>query len=179
MISGALYQPGDPELSAYRAQARDDLYRFNHAPASDMPARLAILAELFGTFGEDAYLEPWFHCDYGCNIHVGARFYANANCVILDVAPVHIGDDVMLAPMVGIYTATHPVDAATRISGVELGYPITIGNRVWLGGGVTVCPGVTIGDDTVVGAGAVVTKDLPAGVVAVGNPARAVKDVPS
>jgi maltose O-acetyltransferase len=113
--------------------------------------------------------------DYGFNIHLGQRFYANANCVLLDVAEIRIGDDTMLAPGVQLLTATHPVDAQERISGRELGFPITIGSRVWLGGGVIVGPGVTIGDDVVVGSGAVVVKDLPDRVVAVGNPARVVR----
>jgi maltose O-acetyltransferase len=177
MIAGELYSPADPELSAFRVQTRDQLFRFNHMAPDRMRERLGILDDLFGSFGPDGYIEPALHCDYGCNIHVGARFYANANCVMLDVAEIRIGDDVMLAPMVGLYTATHPIDPVARTSGRELGIPITIGNRVWLGGGVTVGPGVTIGADTVVGAGSVVVKDLPAGVVAVGNPARVIREV--
>lgn len=177
MIGGAPYRPDDPELSAYRAQARSLEFRFNHTPPEQLEARRSLLADLFGTFGEGSHIEPTFHCDYGINIHVGPRFYANANCVLLDVAEIRIGADVMLAPMVGLYTATHPVDPDLRVSGVEYGFPITIGDRVWLGGGVQVGPGVSIGADTVVGAGAVVVKDLPAGVVAVGNPARVVREV--
>lgn len=177
MISGQLYRPDDPELVAYRVHTRTVMDRFNSAAATDAPARVAALRELFGSAGADLWVEQRLHVDYGCNIHVGDRFYANANCVFLDVAEIRIGDDVMLAPAVGLYTATHPLDAATRISGQELGYPITIGDRVWIGGGVTVCPGVTIGEETVIGAGAVVTKDLPARVVAVGNPARVVKEL--
>lgn len=175
MISGQLYAPDDPELQAYRNQTKHQLWRFNHAAPG--PERIGVLAELFGSGGEGAYVEPWLHVDYGCNIHVGRNFYANANCVLLDVAEIRIGDDVMLAPMVGLYTATHPVDPQERISGRELGYPITLGDRVWLGGGVSVAPGVTIGADTVVGAGSVVTKDLPPRVVAVGNPARVIRTI--
>ncbi|MGV1005680.1 MAG: sugar O-acetyltransferase [Candidatus Nanopelagicales bacterium] len=177
MISGRLYRPADPELAEYRQQARTLEHRFNSGDPTLNDAQVATLRELLGHAGEEPWIEQRLHVDYGINIHIGDRFYANANCVLLDVAEIRIGDDVMLAPAVGLYTATHPVDAETRVSGVELGYPITIGNRVWLGGGVIVCPGVTIGDDTVVGAGAVVTKDLPARVVAVGNPARVIKEL--
>lgn len=177
MISGQPYRPDDPELAAHREQARDLVFRFNHTPPTQMATRQALLTDLFGAFGEGSHIEPNLHCDYGTNIHIGPRFYANANCVLLDVAEIRIGADVMLAPMVGLYTATHPVDPELRVSGVEYGFPITIGDRVWLGGGVQVGPGVTIGADTVVGTGAVVVKDLPAGVVAVGNPARVVREV--
>lgn len=177
MIAGELYRPSDPELLAYRQQAREILHRFNTLGPAQAQTRRDVLRDLFGSVGCDPWVEQRLHVDYGCNIHVGDRFYANANCVLLDVAEIRIGDDAMLAPAVGLYTATHPLDAATRVSGVELGFPITIGNRVWLGAGVIVCPGVTIGDDVVVGAGAVVTKDLPDRVVAVGNPARVVREL--
>ena len=122
-------------------------------------------------------MEPSFHCDLGLNIHVGERFYANANCVLLDVAEIRIGDDAWLASGVQLLTATHPLDPQERNSGLELGFPITLGNRVWLGAGVLVGPGVTIGDETVVGFGSVVVKDLPPRVVAVGNPARAIRSL--
>lgn len=177
MIAGELYRPSDPELLAYRQQAREILHRFNTLGPAQAQTRRDVLRDLFGSVGCDPWVEQRLHVDYGCNIHVGDRFYANANCVLLDVAEIRIGDDAMLAPAVGLYTATHPLDAATRVSGLELGFPITIGNRVWLGAGVIVCPGVTIGDDVVVGAGAVVTKDLPDRVVAVGNPTRVVREL--
>ena len=177
MIAGELYAPGDPELVAARARARSLEFRFNHTPPERADERDRILRELLGTVGESVEIEPTLHCDYGVNIHLGDHFYANANCVLLDVAEIRIGNQVMLAPGVQLLTATHPVDAVERTSGRELGFPITIGNRVWLGGGVIVGPGVTIGDDVVVGSGAVVVKDLAAGVVAVGNPARIVREL--
>ena len=177
MISGQPYRPGDPELVAARARARSLEFRYNHTPPEERDERQRVLHELFGTLGESVEVEPMLHCDYGFNIHVGDHFYANANCVLLDVAEIRIGDGVMLAPGVQLLTATHPVDPVERTSGRELGYPITLGNRVWLGGGVIVGPGVTIGDDVVVGSGAVVVKDLPDRVVAVGNPARVIREV--
>ena len=174
MIAGELYLPADPELVALRGWAREQLLRFNTTPPA---SRRGVLRELFGSTGEQFEVEYGLHVDYGINIHLGERFYANANTVMLDVAPVRVGDDTMFGPGVQLLTATHPVDPVARISGRELGFPITIGSRVWLGGGVIAGPGVTIGDDTVVGSGAVVVKDLPARVVAVGNPARIVRAV--
>ncbi len=176
MISGKPYRPGDPEISAARRWARDLEYRFNHTPPGERAQRQALIRELFGSVGTFE-IEPNLHVDYGINIHVGDEFYANANCVLLDVAPIHIGDQTMFAPAVQLLTATHPVDAQERVSGLELGQAIRIGSRVWLGGGVIVCPGVTIGDDVVVGAGSVVVRDLPDRVVAVGNPARVVREL--
>lgn len=177
MIAGELYLPEDPELVAARAWARSMTFRFNHTPPEDGDQRSKILRDLFGSCGSSCTVEPTLHVDYGFNIFIGEGFYANANCVLLDVAPIRIGPGTMLAPGVQLLTATHPVDAEERLSGRELGYPITIGSRVWLGGGVIVGPGVTIGDDVVVGSGAVVIKDLPDRVVAVGNPARVIREV--
>jgi maltose O-acetyltransferase len=177
MISGHPYLPSDPELASARRRARSLTFRFNQTPAEEGHARRDLLLELLGSAAGKAYIEPVFHCDYGFNIHVGARFYANANCVMLDVAEIRTGDDVMLGPAVQLLTATHPVDPVERVAGRELGHPIIMGDRVWLGGGVIVCPGVTIGDDVVVGAGAVVTRDLPNGVVAAGNPARVIRTI--
>jgi maltose O-acetyltransferase len=174
MISGELYLSGDPELVALRAWAREQVRRFNSTPPD---RRAEVLRELLGSAGASLEVEYGLHVDYGINIHVGERFYANANCVLLDVAQIRIGDDTMLGPGVQLLTATHPVDPVARTSGRELGFPITIGSRAWLGGGVIVGPGITIGDDVVVGSGAVVTKDLPDRVVAVGNPARIIREV--
>ncbi|MCA1921673.1 DapH/DapD/GlmU-related protein, partial [Buttiauxella noackiae] len=139
--------------------------------------RSELLEQLLGQ-SLDAYIEPSFRCDYGYNIFLGKNFYANFDCVILDVCPVHIGENCMLAPGVHIYTATHPLDAVTRNSGVEFGKPVTIGNNVWIGGRAVINPGVTIGDNVVIGAGSVVTKDIPANSVVAGNPARLIKMVP-
>lgn len=178
MIAGEPYRPGDPELTAVRAWARSLTFRYNHTPPEQDAERRAILRDLFGSSGRWCTIEPSLHVDYGLNLHIGEGFYANANCVFLDVAPIRIGAGTMFGPAVQLLTATHPVDAAERLSGRELGFPITIGSRVWLGGGVIVGPGVTIGDDVVVGSGAVVVKDLPDRVVAVGNPARVVRELP-
>jgi maltose O-acetyltransferase len=177
MISGEPYLSDDPELVAARRRARSLAFRFNHTPPEQADTRRSLLRELLGSTGERFEIEPTLHVDYGFNIHLGEGFYANANCVLLDVAQIRIGRDTMFGPAVQLLTATHPVDPQERISGRELGYGITIGERVWLGGGVIVGPGVTIGDDVVVGSGAVVVKDLPAGVVAVGSPARVVRTV--
>ncbi len=143
-------------------------------PPDEKTERQNILAELLGQ-SEGAYIEPSFRCDYGYNISLGKNFYANFDCVMLDVCPVRIGDNCMLAPGVHIYTATHPLDAEERNSGVEFGKPVTIGNNVWIGGRAVINPGVTIGDNVVVASGAVVTKDVPANVVVGGNPAKIIK----
>lgn len=177
MISGEPYLSDDPELVAARARARSLTFRFNHTPPEQGETRRDLLRALLGSTGQRLEIEPTLHVDYGFNIHLGEGFYANANCVLLDVAEIRIGRDTMFGPAVQLLTATHPVDPQERISGRELGYPISIGDRVWLGGGVIVGPGVTIGDDVVVGSGAIVVKDLPSGVVAVGNPARVVRTV--
>jgi maltose O-acetyltransferase len=175
MVGGELYDPADPELVALRGTARSLTHRFNHTPPDQGGTRSALLRELFSAVGPACTIEPTLHVDYGCNISVGERCYANANNVWLDVAPIRIGDDAMLGPGVQLLTATHPTDRAERTAGLELGLAITLGDAVWLGGAVIVCPGVTIGDGTVVGAGSVVVQSLPAGVVAVGNPARIVR----
>lgn len=176
MLAGDLYLATDPQLVAERLACRRLLKRLNDsepvdpADASAVGDRLALLRALLGNVGDGAWIEPPFHCDYGQNIQVGARFYANFQCIVLDCAKVTIGDDVFFAPGVHVYTATHPIDAATRVAGPELAKPVTIGDRVWLGGGTIVLPGVTIGSGTVVGAGSVVTRSLPDNVVAAGNP---------
>ncbi len=177
MIAGELYLPADPELTAARERARSLEFRYNHTPPAQVEVRQAIMRELLGSTGPTFEIEPNLHVDYGVNIHLGDGFYANAHCVLLDVAEIRIGAGTMFGPGVQLLTATHPVDPTERLSGRELGFPITIGKRVWLGGGVIVGPGLTIGDDVVVGSGAVVVKDLPDGVVAVGNPARVVRSV--
>ncbi len=149
------------------------LRRYNQTTEEEWENRTQILQELFGSVGESPSILPPFHCDYGSNIHVGNRFYMNYGCVILDCNTVHIGSDVLCAPYVQIYTAYHPTDPAVRLTGRELAAPIVIGNNVWIGGGAIICPGVTIGDNTTIGAGSVVVKDIPANVIAVGNPCRA------
>ena len=138
-------------------------------------SRSQILQELFGQVGQNVTILPPLHCDYGKNIYAGDGLYMNYGCVILDCNTVHIGDNVLCAPYVQIYTAYHPTDPETRLSGKELAAPIKIGNNVWIGGGAIICPGVTIGDNTTIGAGSVVVKDIPANVVAVGNPCRVIR----
>ena len=175
MLAGQLYDAGDAELTGMRNRARA-LTRAYNASTEDQPEqRLRLLGELFGRLGPGGAIEPPFHCDYGTHIFAGARLYMNFNCVVLDVNEVHLGDNVFFGPGVQVLTATHPLEAAERIRGPELGYPIRIGNNVWIGGGAIICPGVTIGDDTTIGAGSVVVRDIPARVLAVGNPCRVVR----
>ncbi len=172
MLAGELYRADDPELHQMRLDARRRMRLYNHSLETESARRREILAELLGGIGARIEIEPPFYCDYGRHIFAGERLYMNFGCVILDCAEVHIGDDVQCGPYVQILTAHHPVDAAERCAGPELATPIRIGSRVWLGAGVIVCPGVTIGDGTTVGAGSVVTRDIPANVLAVGNPCR-------
>ena len=174
MLAGDLYI-ADAELAAETLRARVLTDEFNRSPAAAVDARHRILRQLLGSFGEDSEIRPPFHCDYGYQIHVGARTFVNFGLVALDVARITIGDDVQIGPNVQLLTPTHPVDAGLRRDKWEAAEPIALAANVWLGGGVIVLPGVTIGENTVVGAGAVVTKDLPPNVVAVGNPARVLR----
>ncbi|AXE04732.1 maltose O-acetyltransferase [Salmonella enterica subsp. houtenae] len=176
MIAGALYCPTDETLFQDRLRARRLIHQYNHTTPDEINKRQAILRDLLGR-SENAYIEPSFRCDYGYNIFLGRSFYANFDCVMLDVCPIHIGDNCMLAPGVHIYTATHPLDAIERNSGKELGKPVTIGNNVWIGGRAVINPGVTIGDNAVVASGAVVIKNVPSDVVVGGNPARIIKNL--
>lgn len=174
MLSGHPYRPGDAELQAAMAAAKIWMVRYNAALAESPTARRALLRERLGTVGEGAVIRPPFHCDYGSHIHLGAGVFLNYNCVILDVAEVHIGDGTQIGPAVQIYAADHPRDPQQRAQGLELARPVRIGRNVWIGGGAIVLPGVSIGDDAVVGAGSVVTRDVAAGTTVVGNPARVV-----
>lgn len=171
MLAGELYRANDPQLVEERRRAKAICRSYN---ASENVPDAELLRELFG-HATDAYIEPPFFCDYGYNIRLGARFYANHGLIILDVMPVTIGDDVFIAPNVVISAATHPLDVETRNSGLESGKPITIGRGVWIGSGAQILPGVTIGDGTTIGAGAVVTEDIPANCVAAGNPSRVIR----
>jgi maltose O-acetyltransferase len=175
MLAGELYQASDPELVAARIAAQRLLARYNATEPDDAAGRLALLRRLFGAVGDGADIQPRFHCDYGYNIRLGQRCFINYNCVFLDCAAIEIGDDLQMAPAVQLYTAYHPLDRAQRAAGWEAAKPIRIGSGVWIGGGAIVLPGVTIGDGSVVGAGSVVTHDLPAGSLALGNPARIVR----
>jgi len=177
MISGELYEPGDPELTADRLRCQILLEQFNATSATDAGLRHKLLHDLIGHIGEDSVVLPRLSCDYGYQIRIGARTFINYGAIILDAAPVTIGDDVQFGPGVQLLTSTHPLEASLRRTGRESAEPITIGFSAWLGGGVVVCPGVTVADETVVGAGAVVTRDLPPRVLAAGNPARVIRDL--
>ena len=177
MLAGELYIADDPELIAESLRARLLCEQFNRSSAADETLRGQILTELLGALGEESVIRPPFYCDYGLHISIGARTFVNFGMTALDVAPITIGDDVQIATNVQLLTATHPVDPKLRRAKWESGAPIVIADNVWLSGGVIVLPGVTIGENTVVGAGAVVTKSLPANVLAVGNPARVVREI--
>jgi maltose O-acetyltransferase len=177
MLSGELYLADDPELRADAVRCDALLARFNATRATDVDERRRILTDLLGELGEGTVIRPPLFMDYGYQTSVGSGTFINVNCVILDVGRVRIGADVQIGPNVQILTPTHPIDPEQRRSGLEAAKPITIEDNVWLGGGAIVLAGVTIGRDTVVGAAAVVTKDLPPGVVAVGNPARVIRPV--
>ncbi|MGF7072267.1 sugar O-acetyltransferase [Mucilaginibacter sp. R-33] len=177
MISGELYNAGDAELVAARSKARQLFTQYNAASYDDKETKTALLKQLLGSFKGNIDVQSPFYCDYGFNIIAGNNLFLNFNCIILDCARVTFGDNVFLAPNVQLYTAYHPVMAAERIKGPEYAAPITIGNNVWLGGGVIVCPGVAIGDNTTIGAGSVVTKSIPANVVAAGNPCRVIREL--
>jgi maltose O-acetyltransferase len=177
MLAGEFYIADDPELRRDARMAMELTAEYNNSPVADERLRRRILGRLLGSFGQGAEIRPPFHCDYGYQIHIGARTFANFGLVALDVGRIDIGDDVQIGPGVQLLTATHPLDAAARRAKWEAGAPIRIGDNAWLGGGVIVCPGVTIGADTVIGAGAVVSRDVPAGVLAAGVPARVVRSL--
>lgn len=177
MIAGELYDPLDPQLVEDRIQARLLLKALNDGREDDPDTRNKILASLFPKAGASLWLQPPFYCDYGYNITIGERVFFNFNCVVLDVAPVRIGSRTMFGPNVQIYAATHPLDHKERSSGLEYGKPITIGDDVWVGGSVVICPGVSIGDRSIIGAGSVVTKDIPADSIAAGNPCRIIRSL--
>ncbi|MCX4349769.1 MAG: sugar O-acetyltransferase [Alphaproteobacteria bacterium] len=172
MLSGQLYRAEDGELSALRFEARNLCHVFNRTNENQKSYRQKIIRELLGRVGTNVNIHPSFRCDYGFPITIGNNFYANYDCIILDVCPVTIGDNVMFGPRVCIYTAGHPLDAEVRAAGVEYGKPVTIGDNVWIGGNTVVNPGVKIGNNVVIGSGSVVTKDIPDNVIAAGNPCR-------
>ncbi len=175
MLSGELYNAADAQLVMERRRARDLLQAYNASREEAQDERRRLLSELIGSLGERVWLEPPFYCDYGGNISLGEDVYFNFNCVVLDVARVTVGARSMFGPAVQIYTATHPLSAEERRSGLEAGQPITIGEDVWVGGAAVICPGVTIGSRSVIGAGSVVTRDIPEGVFAAGNPCRVIR----
>jgi maltose O-acetyltransferase len=174
MLAGELYDPLDPALVLARNRARDWCQDLNATREADQDLRRGILKQLFGRGGDSVWMQPPFFCDYGENILLGERVFFNFNCVVLNVCQVQIGDFTLFGPAVQIYTATHPLDAALRRQ-QEFGRPIAIGSDVWVGGGAIICPGVTIGSASVIGAGSVVTRDVPAGMFAAGNPCRVIR----
>lgn len=177
MLSGLPYKGWMDGLSEERRINSCRIYEYNSLHPDDTKRRDALLREMLGGVGTDVYFTQPFHSDYGSNIFIGNNFFANFNCVILDVAKVTIGDHVMFGPNVSLYTAGHPLHPVSRRSGYEYGIEITIGDNVWLGGNVVVNPGVKIGSNVVIGSGSVVTKDIPDGVFAAGNPCRVIREI--
>jgi maltose O-acetyltransferase len=177
MLAGDLYDPLDPQLVAERRRARLLAKALNDTRDDQQEERARLIRTLIPASGRDTWIEPPFYCDYGHNITLGDRVFFHFNCVVLDVAPVSIGSRVLFAPAVQIYAATHPLSAEARAGGLELGKAVSIGDDVWVGGGAIVCPGVRIGEGSVVAAGSVVTRDIPAGVLAAGNPCRVIREI--
>ncbi|MEM9450477.1 MAG: sugar O-acetyltransferase [Cyanobacteria bacterium P01_E01_bin.6] len=177
MLIGELYDPTDPQLTAERQRARMLCQSLNASSNAEDELRQRIFQDLFRSLGNDFWLEPPFYCDYGSNITIGDRVFFNFNCVVLDPAPVTIGHNVFIGPSVQLYTAMHPLDASERRTWKEYAKPISIGSDVWIGGGAIVCPGVRIGNQSVIGAGSVVTRDIPSHVLAVGNPCRIIRSI--
>lgn len=178
MLAGLWYSAVDPQLLEELNAVKEIIHRYNALPPSEQETRLAILKDLLGSIGDDSIIinQP-FYCDYGKQISVGKRFFANFNFTVLDEAPVTIGDDCFIGPNVSIYTACHSTDPEERNSRREWAEPVSIGNNVWIGGSVTILPGVTVGNNVTIGAGSVVTKDIPDNVVAAGNPCRIIKSL--
>jgi maltose O-acetyltransferase len=176
MLAGELYDPLDPELVQDRVRARDLCQRLNASGEAEQEVRRQILKELLGAGGESAWIQPPFYCDYGSNLKLGERVFFNFNCVVLDVCQVVIGDFTLFGPAAQIYTAMHPMNAELRRK-QEFAKPIEIGSDVWVGGGAIICPGVKIGRRSVIGAGSVVTRDIPESVFAAGNPCRVIRAI--
>ena len=177
MLSGELYDALDEQLSAERTTARLLIQQLNHSSPDEPLTIAAVLNKLLPNAGKDLWIQPPFFCDYGYNIEAGEKVFFNFNCVVLDVMKVRIGSRTLFGPNVQIYTATHPINFAERATGLEYAKPITIGEDVWVGGSVVICPGVTIGHRCVIGAGSVVTKDIPDDVFAAGNPCKVIRSL--
>lgn len=175
MLAGLFYNASDPELAQARQEARRLLWQYNATDPADQAKRTELAGALFGKAGKNLNIEPPFFCDYGSQIYFGDNVFVNFNCVILDCAKVEIGGGTQIGPAAQIYTATHPLDPKARADGKEFAAPVRIGKNVWIGGGAVILPGITVGDGAVIGAGAVVTKDVAAYAVAVGNPARVIR----
>lgn len=177
MLNGEYYISWDEELTLEREKAKDLLFDFNNTRPSLRVERETIIRKIFGEVGKNCWIESPFNCDYGYNITVGDNFYTNTNCCILDCARVTIGNNVWIGPNVGIYTPNHAFDNQERTQGYEKSLPIEIGDNVWICGGVTITGGVKIGENSIIGAGSVVTKNIPAGVIAAGNPAKVIREI--
>lgn len=177
MLLGELYIASDPELRKEFKRSKEFVRKYNSTTEDEIDLRTDLIKGIFKSVGKNCYIEPPFHCDYGCRISVGDNFYANYDAIIIDVNEVIIGDNVLFGPKVGIYTAGHPIDADIRNELLEYGKKIEIGNNVWVGGNTVVNPGVKVGDNVVIGSGSVVTKDIPSNVVAVGNPCRVLREI--
>ena len=177
MLSGKLYNPLLDGLLEDRENAKKLCYDYNQLSPEKIEEKQYIIKRLFNKTGQNFTIEPTFYCDYGYNIEIGENFYSNHNLVILDPAKVSFGDNVFIGPNCGFYTPEHPINAEERNKGLEYAKPITVGNNVWIGGGVSVLSGVSIGDNVVIGAGSVVVKDIPANTVAVGNPCKVIKNI--
>ena len=177
MIAGKPYQAFGSELLEERQHAKELIFAINTLPPRDIDKRNELLRKLLGTTGKSFFIEPPFRCDYGYNIEIGEDFYSNYNLIILDCAKVSIGNNVLIGPNVGIYTAGHPIHHEKRNQGFEYAFPIHIGNNVWIGAGVIINPGITIGDNAVIGSGSVITKDIPSDVIAVGNPCKVLRKI--
>jgi len=175
--AGLLYDTTVPEREADHIRCADLCWEYNRTRPSDIEKRERLLRQIFGVLGSEPYVEPYFFCGFGYNIEAGDRFFVNNNCVFVDPGKIIFGDDVKIAPQCGFYTALHPLDPEYRKANIEAAYPIRVGNNVWFGGGVKVLPGVTIGDNCVIGAGSVVTKDIPANSLAMGNPCRVIRQI--
>ena len=176
MLAGEMYDPLDPELCQERQRARDLCLQLNATREDQTELRKELCREIFGAHS-DVWIQPPFFCDYGRNVALGKKVFFNFNCVVLDVMRVAIGDNVLFGPSVQIYTATHPISAEERRTWKEFAKPVTIGSDVWVGGGAIICPGVTIGSRSIIGAGSVVTRDIPDDVVAAGNPCRVIRSL--
>jgi maltose O-acetyltransferase len=177
MLAAEMYDATDPQLAAERQRARDLCKSLNESHDNEQELRNRIIRELFGSAGDAVWIEPPFYCDYGSNISLGSKVFLNFNCIILDPGAVIIGSNVLLGPSVQIYTATHPMSASERLNYLEFARPVKVGSDVWVGGGAIICPGVRIGTKSVIGAGSVVTHDIPAGVFASGNPCRIIREL--
>lgn len=177
MLNGKLYKACGEELVSEHQHAKEVMFDYNNLRPREIEKKSEIIRNLFGSTGDNFFIEAPFRCDYGRNIYIGDNFYSNYNCTILDCAKVTIGDNVLFAPNVSLFTAGHPIDFEPRNKGLEYAFPITIGNNVWVGGGVIINPDVTIGDNVVIGSGSVVTKDIPSNCIAVGNPCKVIREI--